>query len=284
MERSYTVLDQYRKDCIYFPMVDSEEEGCNLLRIAWEEWGPNFDALRINARNFAIFYVVGGKGYYESRGRQWVLGPGALFTIGRGHRSWMWCDSGEPMSLYAMNVAGRSAAGLLRRCLGHTHIALHVRRTAAATQIVESMFQIAKTCESEAQEICSQMFPAFLTAIASGLAGSEAEASLAFETYLRCRQYIQRNFKDMSLIAEAAEACRISPEYLCRLFKRYATMTPHEYFTRLKMNLATELVLTPGLTLQEIADRLHYADQYSFSKAFKRTHGQSPSTWRKRQG
>jgi AraC-like DNA-binding protein len=49
------------------------------------------------------------------------------------------------------------------------------------------------------------------------------------------------------------------------------------------MNLAAELLTHERLQVQQAAARLGFADQYQFSRAFKRVAGVSPQAFQRRQ-
>ena len=75
------------------------------------------------------------------------------------------------------------------------------------------------------------------------------------------------------------ELCRIacmSASKLTRLFKQAEGMTPQEYARTLRMERACELLGDTDLSMAEIAARLGFARQGSFSEAFKERFGATP--------
>ena len=73
----------------------------------------------------------------------------------------------------------------------------------------------------------------------------------------------------------------VSKVYICRIFKKFQNTTPMDFFTRLKIARAKELLADfPGMSLREIADSLGFNDVYYFSKVFKRITGAPPSEMR----
>lgn len=56
--------------------------------------------------------------------------------------------------------------------------------------------------------------------------------------------------------------------------------TPHRYLTDLRMRLAAKWIGRDRLSIEDVAERLGYGSQAAFSRAFKRTTGQSPGAAR----
>ncbi|CAG7644565.1 AraC family transcriptional regulator [Paenibacillus allorhizosphaerae] len=78
-------------------------------------------------------------------------------------------------------------------------------------------------------------------------------------------------------IEPLAETVQMSPQYVSRLFKRYAGCSLKAYIARIKLDYALDLLAQSSLTVTEAALELGYADVYAFSKRFKALHGMSPS-------
>ncbi|MGL6221188.1 MAG: helix-turn-helix domain-containing protein, partial [Lacrimispora sphenoides] len=67
----------------------------------------------------------------------------------------------------------------------------------------------------------------------------------------------------------------------CRVFKKYKGTSPIEYFTKLKIEKAKELMIQfPDLSLRKISESLGFNDVYYFSKVFKKITGIAPSEMR----
>ena len=58
-------------------------------------------------------------------------------------------------------------------------------------------------------------------------------------------------------------------------------MTPYQYFSTKRIEIAASLLLNSNLQVKEIAESLNYSDQPYFSNAFKKIMGVSPEKYRK---
>ena len=81
-------------------------------------------------------------------------------------------------------------------------------------------------------------------------------------------------------IAELAQAAGVSTTTLTDRFQRYVGLSPRRYLTRWRMIEARRLLRDTDLGVAEIADRVGYASEAAFSRAFKREVGVPPSDCR----
>jgi AraC-like DNA-binding protein len=73
----------------------------------------------------------------------------------------------------------------------------------------------------------------------------------------------------------------LSEEYFIRLFKRYLGMSPFQYFTRLKIEAASAVLVDNQLTINDVAYRFGFENPFHFTKVFKKCTGLSPREYRK---
>jgi AraC family transcriptional regulator len=81
-------------------------------------------------------------------------------------------------------------------------------------------------------------------------------------------------------LSEMARAASVSPQYLCRLFKKDLGIGPMECVRLLKTEYGGELLERSQLTIKEIAHRSGFENPFHFSRAFKEIYGLPPKTYR----
>ena len=89
--------------------------------------------------------------------------------------------------------------------------------------------------------------------------------------------------QDLARPATTEELCRatcMGTSKLIELFRLSCGMTPQEYARDVRMHHACELLETTDLSLAEIAARVGYSRQGSFSEAFRARCGLPPREWR----
>ena len=110
---------------------------------------------------------------------------------------------------------------------------------------------------------------------------AEPEARPAEELVESLIDYLGSHISSNITLQDLEEKTGFSKVYICRIFKKFQNTTPMDYFTRLKIARAQEMLVEfPGLSLREISDSLGFNDVYYFSKVFKRIMGKAPSEMR----
>ncbi len=94
-------------------------------------------------------------------------------------------------------------------------------------------------------------------------------------------EYVNANYTTTILIHHLSKKCKISPEYLARLFKKELGSTPTEYITALRTKKAAELLKNSNLSVTDIAEYVGYSDSNYFVKVFKKHYGLTPSAFRR---
>ncbi len=126
-------------------------------------------------------------------------------------------------------------------------------------------------------ELAENFYLLLITLFSSG----EPETKPADELVESIINYFSTHLSSNVTLQELEEKTGFSKVYICRVFKKLQNTSPIDYFTRLKINRAQELLVEyPSLSLREISDSLGFNDVYYFSKVFKRITGSSPSEMR----
>ena len=97
----------------------------------------------------------------------------------------------------------------------------------------------------------------------------------------QAKQYIEEHYtQDLTsqLLAQAAE---FSPKYFNELFKKKYGKSALDYATELRLQQAKRLMAESGTKLREIAHQVGYADEFYFSRKFKKMIGVPPVVYMK---
>jgi AraC-like DNA-binding protein len=101
---------------------------------------------------------------------------------------------------------------------------------------------------------------------------------------LRVRDLIDRAYAEPLDIAALARSASVSEAYFSRSFKAAFGETPHRYLTSRRIERAKALLRAGELSVTEVCMAVGFSSLGSFSTQFKRLVGESPSTYRARDG
>lgn len=110
----------------------------------------------------------------------------------------------------------------------------------------------------------------------------EAPTDNASPVILSATAFMRKNFSTISGITDISEYCNITPEYLCRLFKKEKGQSPLQFLTKLRMEHALFLLLNTSDSVEKIAASCGFMNGNYFAKVFRKMMHCSPNEYRKR--
>ena len=105
----------------------------------------------------------------------------------------------------------------------------------------------------------------------------------AFKIFIDFNKLMRNHFREHHDITFYAEHLQISPRYLSMVVKKISHLTVATFINRYLMLEACWLLKTTDYSIQQISNMLHFADQASFSKFFKRLRGVNPLQYRRQE-
>jgi AraC-like DNA-binding protein len=93
--------------------------------------------------------------------------------------------------------------------------------------------------------------------------------------------YLSFHIGEPLSVADMARRANLSPSRFGVVFRQHFGLSPHQYFLRLRLEHAQELLRTTDLPLRAIAVSCGFADVHHFSKAFKRFTRLPPGAYRR---
>jgi AraC-like DNA-binding protein len=97
-------------------------------------------------------------------------------------------------------------------------------------------------------------------------------------------RYVDKNFFEFPGIADISKALGYSQSYISHMFRDKMGITLQEYICRKKIEASLDFLKYQKYTVTQIAMMLNYASVQSFSKAFRKAMGCSPTEYQKLHG
>ena len=115
----------------------------------------------------------------------------------------------------------------------------------------------------------------------AGHCGPVSRGGLAPWQRKRVAAYIEEHVADDIPLATLAELARLSPYHFSRSFKHSFGMPPHRYHANRRIERAKHLLANRELSVTAIALDVGFSETSTFSAAFHRLTGQTPSRYRR---
>lgn len=96
----------------------------------------------------------------------------------------------------------------------------------------------------------------------------------------KVQKYILDNFDRKISLSEVAEQMFISPQHLCKKFKKITGMQFVDYVLNIKVKKAKRLIMNSNIKVKDLAIQLGFNDYTYFCKVFKKYEGMSPLQYR----
>jgi AraC family transcriptional regulator len=94
--------------------------------------------------------------------------------------------------------------------------------------------------------------------------------------------YIEEHLSEQISLATLAQLARLSPYYFCRAFKQSLGVPPHRFHTFRRIEHAKVLLAGRKNSVTEVGLSVGYSETSSFTAAFRKITGQTPSSYHRR--
>jgi len=93
--------------------------------------------------------------------------------------------------------------------------------------------------------------------------------------------YMQEFLSQPLQVPALARLANLSPSHFFAVFKKRTGFAPKDFFIRLKIQRACEILEATDLCVKEVAAKLGYDDAFYFSRLFKSVNGVAPTDYRR---
>ena len=93
--------------------------------------------------------------------------------------------------------------------------------------------------------------------------------------------YMEQHITENISCDDIASQVNLSKYYFNRLFSKHIGMTPHRYFTNLRIQYAKRLLMTTSASVEEVSEECGFDNSSNFIRLLKQRTGMTPSAFRK---
>ena len=106
------------------------------------------------------------------------------------------------------------------------------------------------------------------------------DPAISSDVWQELRNYIDENLHEELTLSAIAKKSFYNPSYFSRIFKQRFGVSFSDYLRKKRMEYAMRLLSDTELSIEEIIERVGYADRSAFYHAFSKAVGKSPAEYR----
>lgn len=234
---------------------------------------------------YVFLYCVWGCGHISVGSKSMTLKTNQFMVLPKGLPVSYSSSDEDPWSLYWICFDGEKGKIYAKYMSSPANVLPSVyMRIEQRTELFDKMYAL--LCEPPTIEIIeyvNQILPHFLAAFRFREHDRTAEEQPRYSEGMinKVLQYMTDNVERKLTIKEIAGFAGMSESYFYRKFTAQMSMSPMDYFIRLKVNKAAILLLKTPMSVSQIAAKLGFGSPEYFSRTFKKILGISASDFRK---
>ena len=234
--------------------------------------GPRYEVKRSGLNSFLMFYIKEGELLFEYEGRSFVAHKKDIVIL----------DCMKPQryqaltrtSFYWFHFDGSASRAYFEHFKENRGI--HFQNTRGMEEhFVLSHDLMRSGCPDEG------IMSLHIHRIMALLFSSVGTGGTPSDIVARARVYMDAHYMEKLSAEQIAEASRVSPSHLFRLFRKETGLTPYAYLTNVRMEHAMKMLLNTSYTVEEIADYCAFCSSANFIRAFRQSTGVTPRKYRK---
>ena len=180
-----------------------------------------------------------------------------------------------------VGLSRRQGAAFAKLIGGTDSPVIHLQRYEEVVACIEQLYQYMSNVHASSEMIAaSGALSQLLCLIQFRMGTAEPKGRTAEEGIERSIDFMHKNLAKALRLSDLSKIAGMSPNYYGMLFNTRYSYTPINYFNRLKVQRACELLTTTGMRIGEVGEMLGFPDPYYFSRLFKKVMGISPRDYR----
>ncbi|GLX66340.1 AraC family transcriptional regulator [Paenibacillus glycanilyticus] len=227
-----------------------------------------------------LIYCAEGEGWLEI-GSKMTISPRQLVVIPAGTPHRYGASEDKPWTIYWMHLHGRHVLEFIQTYGMDTGLFLPAATHAKWLEDFQQCFSLLsdKPYSMPAQIHVSQTIRHLLSHVGLSTGGTIQDKKR--EDYMElAMRYMTSRLTDSITLPQLAKHTGLSKQHLIYLFNKETGCPPIEFFLRLKMQRAGEMLALTSLNIKEICTEFGISDPYYFSRLFKKYMGVSPTQFR----
>ena len=256
-------------------------ENMVITKIGYFKNASGHEMKRLGINEHILMYCIDGNGWIHTENLRKPVGKGDLVFLQAKSAHEYGAAEECPWSIYWVHFIGKGVDDLFKRLemSNHSNI-MHVgERTDLTLLMAEALETLSKGysfADLFHASACLQNFLSYILQIKTYAQLQDAKGTHLESLF----HFLRHNIREVYTLEQLADYMCMSKYHFARKFKARTGYPPIEYFTRMKIQKACELLETSSVEVKEISDYLSFCNPYYFSEVFKKITGHSPRAYR----
>ncbi len=221
-----------------------------------------------------INFCTGGSGVLIADGKTTEITTGMSFFLPQDQPH-EYYTTGNQWHLRWVTFSGSGCSHLLEQFGLNNAAVIKHSDSSGIDSAWQEMYNILKRGSENDALLANAVMYRYLTEYYISKINSESTASEQ-SAFGLASEFISAHFTEEITINDISDAAGVSPQYLCRIFRRRTELRPFQYIALRRIQYAKQLLGRGGMTIAEISRKCGYNDVSYFCKLFKRQEGVSP--------
>jgi AraC-like DNA-binding protein len=228
-----------------------------------------------------LIYCVGGRGHYQTATKSYTLNANQFMILPPGKFHIYQADIHNPWSIYWVHFSGHKVKQLNKWMQTEeyekpTDIDYNKKIIEQWSEMYNALTADYADKNLAFANFCLYRFLTFFICphqfVQAALPPNPVGESIA---------YMKANIDKILSVDDLANEFEFSGSHYSSLFRAKTGTSPIDYFIKLKIDYACQLLSQSNLKIKDIATKIGYDDTFYFSRIFKKINGKSPRDYKK---
>ena len=264
-------------DECYFINYDSYRDLC-LYEIGKQACPPSYSFGPIIRHHYIFHYLTAGQGRLRLGDQEYIIHAHEGFIIPPNTLAYYAADSEDPWDYVWIHLDGPKIPELFQNAEINGDSPVFIPN--AYPNPLGAIMQDLLVHHDRELYCIGKIYEFFDCVTQYSTCKQETQADLKLTYIRKIIDFIYVKYSEPIHMDDIAHICGLDRSYMTKMFKHATGHTPQEYLNSHRMKQAKKLLKDSDLSVQDIAYSVGYGDTFTFSKAFKRSTGYSPSDYR----
>lgn len=254
---------------------DDEDYIADLFYFAHRVCTPTWQIVKALFNAVDITYVVRGRGKYILDGTCYNVKTGDLIYVPRGSMREAITFEDDPMELYSTNFLLKNFNGQdVDLPFPHViNIGIHQDIISLYNDLNNDYYR-----REPGYHMKSRGWMQFILHRYMELIVYKSSSVTLDSRVNKVLRYITRHYPESLSIQHLSQRFGLSQSYFGALFNRDTGMSFHQYLMKVRLNAAEDMLLSGEYSVSAVASACGFTDTFYFSKVFKASRGETPSS------